>query len=75
MGEDPELPGLWWAAGLGGFGVSGCYAVGEAVATWLRGGETGWLRRESVAPGRPLPARWLIRTDGDFATAKLVSGR
>ena len=72
----PDLkPGLWWAAGPGGFGVSGCYAVGEAVATWLLGGDTAWLHRGSVAPGRPMPARWLLRPDGDFSAAKLVDGR
>lgn len=75
LGEDPELSGLWWAAGLGGFGVSGCYAVGEALAAWLRGEETPWLHRASVLPGRPLPTRWLIRPDGELFRARLVSGR
>ena len=32
LGPDPELPGLHWAAGLGGHGISTAYAVGRTVA-------------------------------------------
>ncbi|MCB9741834.1 MAG: FAD-binding oxidoreductase [Alphaproteobacteria bacterium] len=75
LGEDPELAGLWWAAGLGGFGVTCSVAVGEALACWMSGGETDWLHRAGVAPGRPLASRWLIRPDGDLHRGRLVSAR
>jgi len=72
LGADPDLPGLWWAAGLGGFGVTCSFAVGEAVATWMRGEVTPWMRATGVAPGRSLLSRWPIRPDGDLRNAKLV---
>ncbi|MCB9763495.1 MAG: FAD-binding oxidoreductase [Alphaproteobacteria bacterium] len=75
LGADPERPGLWWAAGLGGFGVTCSVAVGEAVAAWMRGHETPWLHRAGVAPGRPLASRWLIRPDGDLHHGRLVTAR
>jgi len=55
LGADPELAGLHWCAGLGGFGLSTSMAVGEAVATWLCGGQTPWLapaEQAAAAPGR-----------------------
>ncbi|TNE86309.1 MAG: FAD-binding oxidoreductase [Deltaproteobacteria bacterium] len=72
LGEDPELPGLWWAAGLGGFGVTCSLAVGEAVAGWLCGEQVPWLDREAVSPGRRTLRRWAIRPTGDLAGSKLV---
>lgn len=72
LGADPELPGLWWAAGLGGYGVSTCYGVGEAVATWLRGGTLGWLGPRAVSPGRPWPRRFALRPTGDRASTRLM---
>ncbi len=73
LGEDPELPGLWWAAGLGGFGVTCSYGVGEVLAAWMQGQETPWLRPEAVSPARPQASRWLIRTEGDLHRARLAS--
>ncbi len=74
LGPDPDAPGLWWAAGLGGFGVTCSAAVGEAVATWMRGEETPWLHAEGVSPGRAFLRRWPIRPLGDIHRVRLVSG-
>lgn len=75
LGADPERPGLWWAAGLGGYGVTCAYAAGEAVATWLRGETTPWLNASAVSPGRAHLGRWPIRPDGDLARSVLIDGR
>ena len=75
LGPDPELPGLHWAAGLGGFGVTCSYAVGEAVATWLRGQTLPWLDAAPVSPARAFPRRWAIRPQGDLGTARLIDAR
>lgn len=72
LGADPDLPGLWWAAGLGGYGVSTCYGAGEAVATWLRGGAVPWLGARAVSPGRPFPRRMPLRPTGDLASTRLI---
>jgi len=74
LGPDPELTGLWWAAGLGGFGVSCSPAIGEALAHWLEGQETPWLDRSSVDPGRLPLERWTIRPDGDHHGAVFIDG-
>lgn len=55
LGSDPELAGLWWAAALGGSGLSCAVGLGEALAAWMAGEETRWLDRSEVSPGRPLP--------------------
>ena len=73
LGADPAAPGLWWAAGLGGFGVSCSYAVGDAVGSWLLGEDVPWLGRAPVSPGRLQYGRWLIRPDGDLAHATMES--
>lgn len=52
LGADPDLGGLWWATGLGGYGVSCGVAAGEAVASWVRGESTPWLDPDTVAVGR-----------------------
>lgn len=65
LGADPEVAGLWWAAGLGGFGVTCSFAVGEAVASWMRGEALDWIDAAGVSPGRTFPRRWPIRPDGD----------
>ena len=71
LGADGEAPGLWWAAGLGGFGVTCSYAVGEAVATWLVGGELDWLRPSAVAPHRLQYGSWTIFPTGDANEAEV----
>ncbi len=72
LGRDPALPGLWWAAGLGGFGVSCSWAIGEAVAAWWRGETLDWIRPAPVSPGRSFLKRWPIRPQGDLAHSQLV---
>ncbi len=73
LGSDPDLDGLWWAAGLGGFGVTCSYAIGEAVGSWLLGQPVPWLSQEAVSPGRLQYGRWLIRPEGDLASAQITS--
>jgi glycine/D-amino acid oxidase-like deaminating enzyme len=75
LGPDRDLPGLWWAAGLGGYGVSTSWAAGEAVAAWLCGEETAWLKRELVSPNRKHLGKWPIRPDGEAAHAVLIAGK
>jgi D-arginine dehydrogenase len=72
LGEDLERPGLWWAAGLGGFGVTCAYAVGEAVAAWMRGHRVDWLRPSLVSPSRRYLRRWPIHPDGTHHGSRLV---
>ncbi len=74
IGEDAELPGLWWASGLGGSGVSSCWGVGEAITAWIQGHSTGWLEPSSVAPHRDQLRRWPIYPTGDPGRARLISG-
>ena len=35
VGPDPEVPGLWWSAGLGGHGMSASIGVGQLAAARL----------------------------------------
>jgi glycine/D-amino acid oxidase-like deaminating enzyme len=72
LGLDPAVPGLWWAAGLGGFGVSCGLAAGEAVAAWLLEGSVDWISPRGVSPRRPMLQRWMIRPTGDLAGAVAV---
>ena len=72
LGPDPDLPGLHWAAGLGGFGVTCSFAVGEAVGSWLLGEDVSWLGREAVSAGRLQYSTWLIREDGHLAHARPI---
>jgi len=73
LGEDGECRGLYWAAGLGGSGVSSCIGVGEFIAAEIQGQDVAWLGRDSVIPNRPQLSRWPIRPDGDPQRAKLLS--
>ena len=72
LGEDPDLPGLWWAAGLGGFGLSASIGVGEAIAAWIEGRGCDWLDPRPVRPGRPLAKRWLMRPNGHIHRGELI---
>jgi D-arginine dehydrogenase len=72
LGEDGELPGLWWAAGLGGSGVSSCWGVAEAIATWIQGEATPWLDATQLAPHRIQLRRWPIFPSGYPDTARLI---
>lgn len=73
LGPDPDAPGLAWAAGLGGFGVTCSIGVGECVSDWIRGEPTTWMHQPGVAPDRPHLRRWPIRPLGDIHRVKLVS--
>ena len=73
LGADPELDGLWWAAGLGGFGVTCSYGVGEALSAWMRGLTTDWLEPSGVSPARRFLSRWPIRPVGDLVDVRLIS--
>jgi D-arginine dehydrogenase len=73
IGLDPDLPGLAWCAGLGGFGVSAGIAAGEAAAAWVLGEEVAWLSRRAVDPGRRTPSRWTIRPDGVADHARIIT--
>lgn len=53
IGPDPDLPGLFWATGLGGYGVTCSFAVGEAAANLLTEAPVPWLDLAAVQPGRP----------------------
>ncbi len=72
LGPDEACPGLVWAAGLGGHGVSSCIGVGEAISAWLMRMPTPWLDASSVAPNRPQLRRWPIYPDGDPGRAILI---
>ena len=73
LGPDQEVEGLWWATGLGGFGLSCSVGVGEAMGRWIRGETTPWLDARMVSPNRPLSSKWLIRPSGEIHRARLVS--
>ncbi len=75
LGADPDVPGLWWAGALGGFGVTCSYGVGEALAHWMSGREVPWLHRESVSPGRHLLRRFPIRPQGELHRPRLIDAR
>lgn len=73
IGADPALPGLFWAAGLGGFGLTCAPAVGEVLAAALHGDALPWLHPATVAPGRPALRRFPIRPTGALGSLRLVS--
>ena len=52
LGPDPEVAGLWWAAGLGGAGVTCALSAGELVADRIRGRAIPWVDAAAVDPGR-----------------------
>ncbi len=72
LGEDEDAPGLWWAAGLGGFGVTCCVGVGEVVAQGLLGAPVDYISHDWVRPSRPLPTRWPVRHSGAVHEARLA---
>lgn len=74
LGADGEVAGLWWAAGLGGFGVTCGIAAGEAVAAWMQGQDVDWLDPEGVSPSRRYLSRWPIRPTGSLSRPRLISG-
>lgn len=73
LGQDGEIDGLWWAAGLGGFGVTCSLAVGEVLAAWMAGQTVPWFDEQGVRPSRRYPGRWPIRPSGALHRPRLVS--
>lgn len=55
LGPDHLISGLHWATGLGGFGLTASYAVGEYVATLVLGDPVTWLDHSLVSAGRVMP--------------------
>jgi len=74
LGADGECRGLYWAAGLGGSGLSSCVGVGEALSAWIQGQDTPWLDPAGVAPHRHHLSRWPIYPEGDPSRARLIRG-
>ncbi len=74
LGPDPDVAGLHWAAGLGGYGVTTHLAVGEAVAAWVDGRSVDFIEPADVDPGRAYPRRWPIRPAGGLRGMRLVPG-
>ena len=52
LGEDPALKNFYWAAGLGGHGVTSCFSIGELSADIILGRATDGRLRRVQAPGR-----------------------
>lgn len=73
LGPDGECENLWWAAGLGGSGLSSSIGVGEALLAWMQGKATPWLDAAGVQPNRTQLQRWPILPDGDPQHARLIN--
>ena len=52
IGPDPELPGLFWVAGLGGAGMCCSAAIGRVAAELLLGGATDAPLARALSPAR-----------------------
>ncbi len=52
LGWDPEIRGLFYTAGLGGFGVTTSLAIGELAAALICGGAVDWIDVSSFSMGR-----------------------
>lgn len=75
LGSDGEIGGLFWAAGLGGYGVTTSLGVGEAVAAWIENRPVDWLDRHGVRPNRPFPKRLAYLPDGELGRGALLDVR
>ena len=62
IGEDPRMKGFYWAAGLGGHGMTTSFGVGELVAQALTQEHPRDELSEAFRPGR-----FLQSTDKSFA--------
>jgi D-arginine dehydrogenase len=52
IGFDPDLPGLFHVAGLGGFGMSCSAGVGDLAAALIAGRQPAWIDPAEVSPAR-----------------------
>jgi D-arginine dehydrogenase len=59
LGEDPELPGFWWLAGQGGYGIMMAESLGRSLASLMHQGELpDDLRALGVSPANVSPRRF-----------------
>jgi len=73
LGADGECENLWWAAGLGGSGLSSSIGIGEALLCWMNGKDTPWLDSTGLQPNRVQLRKWPILPNGDPQHARLIS--
>ncbi|MBO9499585.1 MAG: FAD-binding oxidoreductase [Novosphingobium sp.] len=52
IGTDPSVPGLYWAAGLGGFGVQTAPAIADFLLRLVIGSDTASELQAAIDPGR-----------------------
>jgi D-arginine dehydrogenase len=52
VGEDPRLPGFFWLAGQGGFGIETSPSVGRIAADLIASGRTSYFDASLLAPTR-----------------------
>ncbi len=52
IGEDRKQKGFFWVAGLGGHGVTTCFAVGELAATMVLGQKVDPSLKKALSPER-----------------------
>ncbi len=59
LGEDPDLPGFWWLAGQGGYGIMMAESLGRGLAGLMQNGELpNDLRTLGVSPMDVSPRRF-----------------
>jgi glycine/D-amino acid oxidase-like deaminating enzyme len=52
IGEDPKLKGFYWVAGLGGHGVTTCFAVGRLASDMILGKRVDPSTAQALSPRR-----------------------
>jgi glycine/D-amino acid oxidase-like deaminating enzyme len=52
VGPDPRLEGLYWAAGLGGHGITCAPVIGELAAQWIAEGSSSHPSASALNPAR-----------------------
>ena len=52
IGEDPKLKGFYWVAGLGGHGVTTCFAIGNLASDLILGRKREKLLVDALSPVR-----------------------
>jgi D-arginine dehydrogenase len=60
LGPDPVLPGFWWLAGVGGYGVQLSPAVGQLLAAAVLGTEPDLPELAGLPAGAVSPDRFAI---------------
>jgi D-arginine dehydrogenase len=62
MGYDPDVPGLFWLAGQGGYGIQTAPALARLAAVILRGDVSPSAEAPGVDPEALSPARFRATT-------------